>query len=153
MLDQHEARRPAQVNACFAGGAGRQGEIVAALRQAGLAADQITVIEHPGPERETPPGAAAGPGFLDRLAELFGGEQGEEPLGYDLLILAHLGDDERRAGPVQEALRRLGAARVSYYPPAEAEMHVLGGGPSPVLEPSPGPPVPPPGPRPGEPPG
>ena len=129
MLDRSDARRPAQVNACFEGGTSRRDEIVAALRQVGLTERQITVIDRPQPEDvlvET-----SEPSFLDRIKSLFGSDdEEEEQKDYDLLILAHLGDDDSLAGPVQEVFQRFGAARVNYYPTAEAEMHVLGGGPS-----------------------
>ena len=129
MLDRSDARRPAQVNACFEGGSSRRDEIVAALQQVGLTERQITVIDRPEPEDvkvET-----TEPTFLERIKALFGGDDEEEQQkNYDLLILAHLGDDDSLAGPVQEVFQRFGAARVNYYPATEAEMHVLGGGPS-----------------------
>ena len=129
MFDRSDARRPAQVNACFEGGTSRRDEIVAALRQVGLTERQITVIDRP--EAEDVKVETAEPTFLERIKSLFGGDdEEEEQKDYDLLILAHLGDDESLAGPVQEVFRRFDAARVNYYPATEAEMHVLGGGPS-----------------------
>lgn len=137
MLDRSIARRPAQVNACFEGGSSRRDEIIAALRQAGLEERQITVIDRPDPEDvkvET-----TEPTFLERIKSLFGGDddKDEEQRDYDLLILAHLGDDEALAGPVQEVFQRFDAARVNYYPATEPEMHVLGGGETPAELPPP----------------
>ena len=129
MLERQDVRRPAQVNACFEGGSSRTNEIVSALRGVGLRENQITVIDRPDPEDTKV--ATEEPSFLDRIKSLFGGgdkDNDAEHHNYDLLILAHLGQDEALAGPVQEVFRRFDAARVNYYPPAEAEMHVLGGG-------------------------
>ncbi len=128
MLEREDVRRPAQVNACFEGGSSRTDEIVAALREVGLGDNQITVIDRPDPEDTKV--ATEEPSFLDRIKSLFGGDKDNdaEHHKYDLLILAHLGQDETLASPVQEVFQRFDAARVNYYPPAEAEMHVLGGG-------------------------
>lgn len=128
MLEREDVRRPAQVNACFEGGSSRTDEIVSALREVGLRDNQITVIDRPNPEDTKV--ATEEPSFLERIKSLFGGDKDDdaEHRNYDLLILAHLGQDEALAGPVQEIFRRFDAARVNYYPPAEAEMHVLGGG-------------------------
>lgn len=128
MFDRSDARRPAQVNACFEGGTSRRDEIVAALRQAGLNDTQITVIDRPDPDDTKI--ATSELGFFDRLKEMFSGDQDreQETHRYDLLILVHLGDKEALAGPVQEVFKRFDAARVNFYPVAEAEMHVLGGG-------------------------
>lgn len=128
MFDRSDARRPAQVNACFEGGASRRDEIVAALRQAGLNDSQITVIDRPDPDDTKV--ATSELGFFDRLKEMFSGDKDreQETHRYDLLILVHLGDEVALAGPVQEVFKRFDAARVNFYPVAEAEMHVLGGG-------------------------
>jgi hypothetical protein len=128
MLERQDVRRPAQVNACFEGGSSRMNEIVSALRGVGLRENQITVIDRPDPEDTKV--ATEEPSFLDRIKSLFGGDKDNdaEHHNYDLLILAHLGQDEALADPVQEVFRRFDAARVNYYPPAEAAMHVLGGG-------------------------
>lgn len=128
MLDRESAQRPAQVNACFAGGSDRIQEIVGALRQTGLSDDRITVIERAMPEKTDIDHEHDG-GFLDRLKSLFGGGDHDdaEHHSYDTIVMAHLGHDEHLAGPVREVFGRFGAARVNYYPPANVEMHVLGG--------------------------
>lgn len=138
MFDRASATRPAQVNACFEGGSPRQAEIVAALKEAGLRDEQITVIDRADPEATKV--ATAEPSFLDRLKSLFGGDhdQDERMEHYDLLVLAHLGEDEDKATAVQEVFQRFGASRVSYYPSAQPEMHVLGGGDAPPGAPAPG---------------
>ena len=127
MLDRADAGRPAQVNACFEGGTDQKAEILDALHQTGLGDDQITVIDRAMPEDfaiET-----AQPSLIERIKGLFGGDKDDEDAEkYDLLILAHLGQDENLAGPVQEVFERFDAARVSYYPPAAADMRPLGGG-------------------------
>ena len=131
MLDRSDVRRPAQVNACFEGGTSQRDQIVAALKGVGLQDNQITVIDRPDPEDTDI--ALEEPGFLDRIKALFGKgdtSDDEEHKNYDLLILAHLGNDDELAGPVQDVFKRFNAARVNYYPVAEVEMHALGeGGP------------------------
>jgi hypothetical protein len=126
MLDRENARRPAQVNACFSGGSSQRDAIVAALHEAGLTDEQITVIDRPDPEAtEVEP---AEPSLLDRIKELFGGDDEEhEARHYDLYILAHLGQDEALAGPVQDVFTQFNAADVRYYPSARPNMDVLGG--------------------------
>jgi hypothetical protein len=127
MLDRADARRPAQVNACFEGGTDRKAEILDALHQTGLGDDQITVIDRATPEDITI--ETAEPSLIERIKGLFGGDNDDEDAEkYDLLILAHLGRDENLAGPVQEVFERFGAARVNYYAPAAADMRPLGGG-------------------------
>jgi hypothetical protein len=130
MLDRTSARRPAQVNACFEGGSSRAAEIVAALRGVGLAKDEITVIDRPDPEDVTVETVDRGGGFFDRIKALFGAEdeRDEGERAYDLLILAHLGERDDLAGPVREVFERFDAARVNYYPAAEADMRRLGEG-------------------------
>lgn len=133
MLDRESAQRPAQVNACFEGGSDRAREIVAALRQAGLRDEQITVIDRTDPEK-TDVDTRPEPSFAERLKSLFGGDQDKERAAepdYDTIIMAHLGHDDSLAGPVQEVFQQFGAARVNYYPTADVEMHVLGGGTDP----------------------
>lgn len=132
MLDRESAQRPAQVNACFAGGTDRVQEIVSALHQVGLADDQITVIEQARPEKTDV--HMDHPSFSDRLKNLFGGKDhaAETADHYDTIVMAHLGHDDTLAGPVQDVFQRFAAARVNYYPPAEADMHVLGGGTDPA---------------------
>lgn len=127
MLDRTSARRPAQVNACFEGGSSRTAEIVAGLREAGLTDEQITVIDRPDPEDAHVPTEEMG--FVERLKALFGGKDAgdTDEKRYDLLILVHLGEQERLAESVQEVFRRFDAARVNYYPSAEPNMRVLGG--------------------------
>lgn len=127
MLQREDVRRPAQVNACFEGGSSRQGEIVAALREVGLDENQITVIDRP--EQDETKIATEEPSFLERIKRIFGGgdDDAEEHKRYDLLILAHLGDNEALAGPVQEVFQRFNASRVNFYPMAEADLRVLGG--------------------------
>jgi hypothetical protein len=128
--DPLHARRPAQVNACFRNGLDREVDIVAALREVGLSDDRITLSEHPGPEDESPRVDDTG-GFFAHLKELFGAERtGEERHPYDLIVIAHLGDDEALAQPVEEVFKRFDAAEVSYYAPMAPTMRPLGGGAS-----------------------
>jgi hypothetical protein len=127
MLDRADAGRPAQVNACFEGGTDRKADILDALHQVGLGDDQITVIDRAMPDDYAT--ETAGPSLIERIKGLFGGDKDDEDAEkYDLLILAHLGEDEHLAGPVQEVFERFGAARVNYYAPAAADMRPLGGG-------------------------
>ncbi|MGN6565492.1 MAG: hypothetical protein ACTHMU_22775, partial [Thermomicrobiales bacterium] len=82
MLDRESARRPAQVNACFSGGSSQRDAIVAALHEVGLTDEQITVIDRPDPEAtEVEP---AEPSLLDRIKDLFGGnDEDHEARHYD----------------------------------------------------------------------
>jgi hypothetical protein len=126
MLDRENARRPAQVNACFSGGSSQRDAIVAALREVGVPDEHITVIDRPEPEDTVI--EAAEPGLLDHIKHLFGGDdEDQEARHYDLYILAHLGQDEALAAPVQEVFKRFNAADIRYYPSARPNMDVLGG--------------------------
>ncbi|HEX5503071.1 MAG TPA: hypothetical protein VFW96_10645 [Thermomicrobiales bacterium] len=125
--DPLHARRPAQVNACFRDGLKREVDIVTALREVGLSDDRITLSERPGPEDESPRMDDTG-GFLGRLKELFTADHtGEERHPYDLIVIAHLGDDEALAQPVEEVFKRFDAAEISYYAPMTPTMRPLGG--------------------------
>lgn len=126
--DPLRARRPAQVNACFRDGLSREVDIVTALREVGLTDDRITLSEHPGPEAESPRMDDDSGGFFAHLKELFGADHtGEERHPYDLIVIAHLGDDEALAQPVEEIFKRFDAAEVSYYAPMAPTMRPLGG--------------------------
>lgn len=111
--------RAGQVNASFAGGSSRQAEIVAALRQVGLAEEEINVIERADAGHWQEPVAPRG--LLARLMARFGGKAATAatPPPADLLILVHLRQNEALAEPVQEVFRRFQATRVSYYPPGQ----------------------------------
>src|ERR671938_328643 len=103
MLDRADAGRPAQVNACFEGGTDRKAEILDALHQVGLGDDQITVIDRATPEDITV--ETAEPSLIERIKGLFGGDSDDgDAEKYDLLVLAHRGQDENLAGPVKEVL-------------------------------------------------
>ncbi len=115
--------RAAQVNARFAGGSPRQAEVVAALRELGLAEEQINVIERAdaGDWQE-----AAAPGWFARLRSLLGREPDVvAALPPNLLILVHLGRDEALAGAVQDLFRRFGATQVDHYPGGKIATHSL----------------------------
>ncbi|MGN6562284.1 MAG: hypothetical protein ACTHMU_06460 [Thermomicrobiales bacterium] len=125
MLDRESARRPAQVNAYFSGGSSQRDAIITALHEVGLTDDQITVIDNPKPEDTV---VAAEPGLLDRIKHLFDDhDEAQEERRYDLYILAHLGQDEALATPVQDVFKQFNAADIQYYPSARPNMDVLGG--------------------------
>lgn len=104
--------RMAQVNATFTAGTLRRDELVQALVESGLPEGQITVIDKvdAGDWREK----AAAPGFLARL---FGGGKpaAETDAPAIMVVMAHLGSDESRAGQIEEIFRRFGATKVDCY--------------------------------------
>ena len=118
--------RAGQVNASFAGGSSRPAEIVAALRQTGLTAEEIHVIDRVDAGHWQAP--VARPGFLTRLRARFGATPAAAgtPPPSDLLILVHLRQSEALAEPVQEVFRRFQATRVNYYPPSRVPTRVFG---------------------------
>ena len=125
--------RAAQVNARFEGGSPRQAEVVAALRELGLAEGQINVIERAdaGDWQE-----AAAPGWFARLRGMLGREPDVvAALPPNLLILVHLGRDEALAGQVQDLFRRFGATSVEHFAPSRVPTRVFGAeGPVPPAE-------------------
>ncbi|HEX5503728.1 MAG TPA: hypothetical protein VFW96_13980 [Thermomicrobiales bacterium] len=111
--------RAAQVNGYFAGGSARQAELLAALRELGLAEGQFTVIERAAPSAPPPPPAR---GVLARWRGRAGvvRDAGAPTAPPDLTVMAYLGQDAARADGVQELFHRFGATRVNYYPPGAA---------------------------------
>ena len=118
--------RGAQVNAKFAGGSSRQGEMVAALRALGLGADHITVIARADPGDWQQP---ASPGLFARLRGRLSGPAAGGPLPpADTLLMVHLDRDEALAGPVQDLFRRFGATTVEFHPAGRIATHDIGEG-------------------------
>ena len=113
-----EVNRPAQVNGQFRVGAVSLDDIKAALREVGIRDDQVTVIDKPVAHRTTV--AASEPGAFAKLLGRFRKAAAVEESHDEMLVLVHLGLDDRLAQPVQDVLQRLGATRVKYYPMTEA---------------------------------
>lgn len=113
-----EVSRPAQVNGQFRVGAVSLDDIKAALREVGIRDDQVTVIDKPVAHRTTV--ATAEPGMVSKLLGRFRKAAAVEESHDEMLVMVHLGLDDRLAQPVQDVLQRLGAARVKYYPMMEA---------------------------------
>ena len=115
--------RAAQVNARFEGGSPRQAEVVAALRELGLAEGQINVIERADAGDWQEPAA---PGWFARLRGMLGREPDVvAALPPNLLILVHLGRDAALAGAVQDVFRRFGATRFDHHPASTIATHSL----------------------------
>ncbi|HET8628575.1 MAG TPA: hypothetical protein VFL91_14230 [Thermomicrobiales bacterium] len=115
---QVEVRRPAQVNGQFKMGAVSLDDIKAALREAGIRDDQVTVIDKPVAHRTTI--ATAEPSMVAKLLGRFRKPAVTEEAHDELQVMVHLGLDDRLAQPVQDVFQRLGATRVKYYPMTEA---------------------------------
>lgn len=113
-----EVRRPAQVNGQFKAGAVSLDDIKGALREVGIRDDQVTTIDKPVAHRTTV--ATAEPSMVSKLLGRFRKTAVAEEAHDEMLVLVHLGLDDRLAQPVQDVLQRLGATRVKYYPMTEA---------------------------------